>query len=106
MPGRLAVRAARPMKTLTLPLRARSARRAAGREGGWPKSPFGSGAGEDGLDLVLFVILAAHLIEDDRMPVGLATLDRDVMLPRPAAETKLLDQIDFRTYTARHNPEP
>src|SRR5437868_338251 len=74
----------------------------AGRRVDRPESPDGSGAGADSLDLVLFVVLATHLIEDDRVPARLAALDGDVVLPRPAAQPQLLDEIDFRPYTTRH----
>src|SRR5439155_11232862 len=40
-------------------------------------------------------VLAAHLLQDDRMPAPVAFIRGDVILPRPPAELQLLDQVDF-----------
>ncbi len=39
---------------------------------------------------------ALHFVEDAGVPGLAAELDRDVILSRPAAQTKFLDQVDDR----------
>src|SRR4051794_14056748 len=48
--------------------------------------------------LARFPVLAAHLLQNDRMPLGIALIHRDVIFARPAAESEFLDEVQVRHY--------
>src|SRR5947209_10131683 len=68
-----------------------------------PLSLAGRSADQHGL--ADFPVLAAHLLQNDRMPARVALIRGHVILPGPAAEPQLLDQVEFAHYTtAEHGP--
>jgi hypothetical protein len=47
--------------------------------------------------LIQFLVLALHLVQDDRMQRFVACVGRRVILASPSPETNLLNRIDIRT---------
>jgi len=54
----------------------------------------------------LFVVLAEHLIQDDRVPARQTLFDGDEVLSGPAAKAKFLDEVQVRQNAACHNRLP
>src|SRR5262249_37654079 len=61
-----------------------------------------SGLSAEELDLGFLLVLPGHFVEDDRVPGELALAVRNVVLARPAAQPKFLDEIQFHHYTRLH----
>ena len=62
---------------------------------------------EELLDMVrLFVVLAEHFVQDDRVPARQALFDWHEVFPGPAAEAQFLDEIQVRQYAALHDRLP
>ncbi len=60
--------------------------------------------------MALLAILATHLIEDDRMPLGIAVLRGGVVTPSPCPQAHLLDWINvgprFQHFNGLHFTPP
>src|SRR5918996_6333321 len=56
------------------------------------------GRSTDQHGLARFPVLAAHLLQNDRMPPGIALIRGNVILPCPAAESEFLDEVQVRQY--------